>query len=44
MIENQEEKLRSDVATLLANPLLKNDVKVRGAIYDVDTGKVNWIC
>lgn len=44
MIENQEEKLRGDVATLLANPLLKNDVKVRGAIYDVDTGKVNWIC
>ena len=44
MIENQEEKLRRDVATLLANPLLKNDVQVRGAIYDVDSGKVNWIC
>ncbi len=44
MIEFPEEKLRRDVAALQANPLLKNDVEVRGAIYDVDTGKVNWIC
>ena len=40
MIENAEEKLRRDVAKLQSNPLLKNGVEVRGAMYDVDTGKV----
>jgi carbonic anhydrase len=44
MIENAEEKLKRDVAKLQANPLLKNGAEVRGAIYDVDTGKVNWVC
>ena len=44
MIENAEEKLCRDVAKLQSNPLLKNGVEVRGAMYDVDTGKVNWVC
>ena len=44
MIENAEEKLKRDVEKLQANPLLKTGVEVRGAIYDVDTGKVDWVC
>ena len=43
MIDDAQEKLKSDVDSLKNNPLLKEGVEVYGAIYDVDTGKVNWI-
>ncbi len=43
MIEDAESKLRNDVASLQANQLLKDGVQVYGAIYDVDTGLVNWV-
>jgi carbonic anhydrase len=42
MIEDAAQKLNSDVAALQAHPLLKEGVQVFGAIYDVDTGKVDW--
>ena len=37
------EKLTRDVKTLRSNPLLKSNVVVQGAMYDVDTGKVDFI-
>ena len=43
MIDDANSKLRNDVATLQANQLLKDGVQVYGAIYDVDTGLVNWV-
>ena len=43
MIDDAQEKLKSDVNSLKNNALLKEGVEVHGAIYDVDTGKVNWI-
>ena len=43
MIDDAQEKLKSDVNSLKNNALLKEGVEVYGAIYDVDTGKVNWI-
>ena len=43
MIEDAESKLRNDVESLQANQLLKDGVEVFGAIYDVDTGQVNWV-
>ena len=43
VIANQQSKLEADVASLRNNPLLKSDVQVEGAIYDVDTGKINFI-
>jgi carbonic anhydrase len=42
MIQNAEEKLAQDVAALKANALLKPGVSVHGALYDVDTGTVDW--
>ena len=43
VIDNQMEKLTQDVKTLRNNPLLKSNVVVQGAMYDVDTGKVDFI-
>ena len=43
MIADADAKLRSDVAALQANSLLKDGVSVHGAVYDVDTGTVRWI-
>jgi carbonic anhydrase len=43
VIDNQMEKLTHDVKTLRNNPLLKSNVVVQGAMYDVDTGKVDFI-
>ena len=43
VIDNQMEKLTQDVKTLRSNPLLKSNVVVQGAMYDVDTGKVDFI-
>ena len=43
VIDNQMEKLTHDVKTLRSNPLLKSNVVVQGAMYDVDTGKVDFI-
>ena len=42
MIEDANAKLRADVELLQTNPMIKDGVKVLGAIYDVDTGLVNW--
>ena len=44
MVENQEEKLRADVAALQANALLREGTTVRGAIYEVGSGEVRWVC
>ncbi len=43
VIDNQMEKLTRDVKTLRNNPLLKSNVVVQGAMYNVDTGKVDFI-
>ena len=43
MIEDANSKLQSDVSSLQNNPMLIEGAQVFGAIYDVDTGKVNWI-
>ncbi|MGB1233113.1 MAG: carbonic anhydrase, partial [Poseidonia sp.] len=43
MIADADAKLRSDVAALQANAMLKDGVSVHGAVYDVDTGSVRWI-
>lgn len=43
LIDDAEEKLRSDVSSLQNNSLIKDGVKVFGAIYDVDSGTVNWV-
>jgi len=42
MIEDAQAKLAADVATVKAHPLLKAGVSVRGAVYDVDTGRITW--
>jgi len=42
MIEDAQAKLPADVATVKAHPLLKPGVNVRGAVYDVDTGRITW--
>lgn len=42
MISDASTKLADDVAQLQAHPLLKDGVTVHGAIYDVDTGTVQW--
>ena len=43
MIADADAKLRSAVAALQANAMLKDGVSVHGAVYDVDTGSVRWI-
>ena len=43
VISDQKAKLVEDVATLKNNPMLKSDVVIEGAIYDVDTGRVEFI-
>ena len=43
MIHDAGTKLESDVLSLQNNPMLKEGVQVFGAVYDVDTGEVNWI-
>lgn len=42
MIEDAHAKLAADVSAVKAHPLLKPGVKVRGAVYDVDTGRIMW--
>ena len=42
MIEDAHAKLAADVSTVKAHPLLKPGVNVRGAVYDVDTGRIMW--
>ena len=42
MIDDANAKLRADVELLQNHPMIKDGVKVLGAIYDVDTGLVNW--
>ena len=43
VIENQMEKLILDVETLRKNPMLKSNAVVQGAMYHVETGKVDFI-
>jgi carbonic anhydrase len=43
VIENQMEKLTLDVETLRNNPMLKSNAVVQGAMYHVETGKVDFI-
>ncbi|MDC0557210.1 carbonic anhydrase [Candidatus Poseidoniaceae archaeon] len=43
MIDNAEEKLKADVKSLQSNELIDDEVEILGAIYDVDTGVVNWL-
>ena len=42
LISDAVNKLEQDVLTLRANPLLRPGTIVQGAIYDVDTGRVNF--
>lgn len=43
VIENQMAKLTHDVETLRNNPMLKSNAVVQGAMYHVETGKVDFI-
>jgi carbonic anhydrase len=43
MIDNAEDRLREDVKSLQNNELIDDEIEVIGAIYDVDTGVVNWL-
>ena len=43
MIDNAEDKLRADVKSLQNNQLINDEIEILGAIYDVDTGLVNWL-
>jgi carbonic anhydrase len=43
LIDEPTAKLASDVAELEAHPLLHEAATVHGAVYDVDTGRVNWL-
>ena len=43
VIENQMAKLTLDVETLRNNPMLKSNAVVQGAMYHVETGKVDFI-
>jgi len=43
MIDDRESKLRADVKSLQENELIKDDVSIIGAVFDVDTGLVNWL-
>lgn len=43
VIENQMAKLNLDVETLRKNPMLKPNAVVQGAMYHVETGKVDFI-
>jgi len=43
LIDDPLEKLARDVAQLQAHPLLNDAATVHGAMYDVDTGLVNWL-
>ena len=43
MIDDVESKLRNDVSSLQNNPLIRDGINLLGAIYDVDSGQVNWI-
>ncbi len=42
MIADAHAKLAEDVSALQAHPMLKDGVTVHGAVYDVDTGAVQW--
>jgi len=42
-VSDQREALMVDVSRLRSYPLLKTDVKVAGAIYDVSTGRLEPI-
>jgi carbonic anhydrase len=43
LIDEPTAKLSRDVAELEAHPLLHEAATVHGAMYDVDTGRVNWL-
>ena len=43
VVENQMAKLTLDVETLRNNPMLKSNAVVQGAMYYVETGKVDFI-
>jgi carbonic anhydrase len=43
MIDNAEDRLREDVKSLQNNELIDDEIEIFGAIYDVDTGVVNWL-
>ena len=43
MIDNAEDRLREDVKSLQNNELIDDAIEILGAIYDVDTGVVDWL-
>ena len=43
VITDQKARLVEDVEKLKNNPMLKSDVVIEGAIYDVDTGRIDFI-
>jgi len=43
MIDDADAKLRADVESLQNNPLIHDGVQILGAVYDVETGLVNWL-
>ncbi|MBO4126717.1 carbonic anhydrase [Streptococcus suis] len=38
-----EESVREDIALLKQSPLIPDDVKISGAVYDVDTGRMTEV-
>jgi carbonic anhydrase len=44
IVQDQEATLRADVELVREFSLLPQGVEVAGAIYDVHTGKLNFIC
>lgn len=38
VVEDQEQRLRDDVARVKAHPLIPEDIEVAGFVYDVDSG------
>lgn len=43
VISDQKARLIEDVGKLKKNPMLKADVVIEGAMYDVDTGRIDFI-
>ena len=43
MIDNAEDRLREDVKSLQNNELIDDEIEILGAIYDVNTGVVDWL-
>ena len=43
VVDDQEQKLREDLAKVRAHPLIPNSTLVGGFLYDVDTGLLRQV-